>query len=694
MELAIASIIIIFLLSFIAFLWESRRKRQLKQKLKYKNKRLQQITRMSNTIFHNINAFVLLIDSDFRVLSTNYFARVNRKEGDGDMRRVGNLISCRNALDSGLCGTHERCQECIVCRELTKAFNTKNNFLDVEAPVTMVVGREDVECEVLISGSYVQLDGQERLVLTMKDITGLINIKRENEKLQNVVSYASSTAQMGFASLGLYTSEEMLTPEYALNMGEDPDESVEQIFINFSHVHPDDRESLLIFINRAKKEKTEPLVKEVRVMSDDDDDWRWVRVHLMQKTFLPESRDITIYSMTIDITAEKKKEESLVSQRTRAEVSDRSKSAFLANMSHEIRTPLNAILGFSELLAMATSEEEKEQYLSILKSNNEMLLQLINDILDQAKIDAGVIDFTYTDVDMNSVLSDLEQLFKMRLGKDSKVKIVCEPSYPTCVINTDRNRVSQVLSNFMSNAVKFTDSGSIRIGYKPCEKGLYFYVKDTGMGIRNDKLGDVFQRFARFNEDKHGNGLGLSICKTIVEKLNGEIGVESDYGKGATFWFVLPQHPAGLSTRVETGISVDQPEPEDTLFRNTPPPSDGKERTTVLITEDVEESYRLYETILKHNYHLLWARGGEEAISLCLHYNPGVVLMNVVLPGVDGYSTTEAIRQISPKVPVIALLPAGYEVDESRLNKSGFTDFIAKPVAANLLQEKIEVYSQ
>lgn len=242
-----------------------------------------------------------------------------------------------------------------------------------------------------------------------------------------------------------------------------------------------------------------------------------------------------------DITRLKKAEEELMKAREKAENADRSKSAFLANMSHEIRTPLNAIVGFSELLASAGSEEEKSQYLEIVHSNNEMLQQLIADILDLSKIEAGTLEFTFSEVDVNQLMFDMEQLSRMRLGEKAAIIQVFRETPPEeCILYTDRNRLMQVIANFMTNAVKFTDAGCIILGYKPCPDGLYFYVKDTGSGIPADKVDHIFERFVRVEQHKKGTGLGLSICEMIVRKLGGRIGVESEYGKGSTFWFTLP----------------------------------------------------------------------------------------------------------------------------------------------------------
>ena len=247
-----------------------------------------------------------------------------------------------------------------------------------------------------------------------------------------------------------------------------------------------------------------------------------------------------------DITQLKQAEKQLALAKEKAENADLSKSTFLANMSHEIRTPLNAITGFAEVLASANTEEEKAQYQEIIKMNADLLLQLVNDILDMSKIEAGTLEFVYTKVDINLLLSDLRQLFQMRVNDAGKnIRIIAEPSLPSCSIETDRNRVAQVLSNFTTNAIKFTQEGTISIGYEARDTELYFYVTDTGAGIPADKLPEVFGRFVKLNKDKKGTGLGLSISKTIVNKLEGQIGADSVEGKGSTFWFTIPYRTCG-----------------------------------------------------------------------------------------------------------------------------------------------------
>lgn len=254
----------------------------------------------------------------------------------------------------------------------------------------------------------------------------------------------------------------------------------------------------------------------------------------------PDGKPAKAIGILRDITTDKRHEEDIRAKRL-AEESDRMKSSFIANMSHEIRTPLNAIVGFSTLLAQAETEDEKQEYLNIIQSSNEFLLQLIGDILDISKIESGKLEFLYTAFRLNDVFQTQQQAFALRV--DSGVNVIFENDGNNYTIVSEKTRFTQVLVNFLSNAIKFTSNGSIRFGYKVMDNGIYVYVSDSGCGIEKDKQAAIFDRFVKLNNFKQGTGLGLSICKTIITMLRGEIGVDSEPGKGSTFWFRIPCNP-------------------------------------------------------------------------------------------------------------------------------------------------------
>ena len=346
-------------------------------------------------------------------------------------------------------------------------------------------------------------------------------------------------------------------------------------------------------------------------------------------------------------------------------------------MRHEIRTPLNAIVGFSNLLTTAENEEERDEYINIISSNNELLLQLINDILDVAKIEAGTLEFIDSEIDINALLSDIEQSSRLKAPEGVQISFV--EKMPYCIIMSDKNRLAQVITNFINNAIKFTKEGSIRFGYRHKDDKLLFYVRDTGCGIEPEKKDLVFNRFVKLNSFAQGTGLGLAICQMIVKKMGGEIGVESQLGKGSTFWFTLPDtviHRIDVQS-IKTAVN------EDAVIDNTNP-----KKATLLIAEDNESNYTYIKANLKE-YNLVQAWNGQEAVDLYRKYHPDMILMDLKMPLMDGYQATKEIRKDNTVIPIIAVTAFAFAEDEQRVKQSGFSDYVAKPIKPNDQKKKI-----
>lgn len=374
------------------------------------------------------------------------------------------------------------------------------------------------------------------------DTTETTNAYTKMQEFENLFLLIGDYAKVGFAHFNVLTRDGYAQDTWYRNLGEKEGIPMPQVIGVYAHVVPEDQAVLKNFVGEVKTGKATSLRKEVRVCRENGK-YTWTSINVMVRDYRPQDGIIEMLCINYDITPLKETEQKLIIARDKAEELDRLKSAFLANMSHEIRTPLNAIVGFSSLLAETDSRNERQEYIKIVQENNELLLQLISDILDLSKIEAGTFNFVYTNVDVNETCAEIIKSMSMKVSKG--VELIFEEPFPECYIYTDKNRFTQVISNFINNALKFTQQGSITLGYEQVShQKIKFYVRDTGMGIPEEKQKSVFERFVKLNTFVQGTGLGLSICKSIVSQMGGEIGVDSTEGIGSCFWFTHPYHAA------------------------------------------------------------------------------------------------------------------------------------------------------
>ena len=534
--------------------WEIRKRKSLEQEFVKKKNEVCSVKEFSDTILYNVDAYIILVDRNFLVEKTNYYNLNNTSEGQV-LRRVGELLRCKNGLDAGACGSHENCKVCPVRNSIEKCFREKGHFSPLETPMRLYMSEKMdnyVDCIVCVSGTYLQLDQDDKVLLTVRDVT-------------------------------------------------------------------------------------------------------------RQKKILDE----------------------LEEARRNAEWAGEQKTAFLANMSHEIRTPLNAIVGFSNLLPSAENVEEEKLYSRIINQNSEILLQLINDILDLSKIEAGTLEYVKQPMNLGEVCRNIYEIHKGRVQEG--VTLILDNKEDDLIIEEDRNRIMQVITNFITNATKFTYAGEIRFGFKIENHCIHVYVKDTGIGIEASKVDHIFDRFVKLNSFAQGTGLGLAICRMIIEKIGGEIGVTSETGKGSTFFFTIP-YKENSDEHITFSDAFETKYISHTIKRM-------QKIKKILVAEDVDSNFVLVKNMIGKEYTLLWAKDGFEAVEMYKRYQPDLILMDIKMPRMDGLEATRIIRSYSKEIPVIALTAYAFETDKEQAFEAGCTDFVTKPVSREALEKALGKYS-
>ena len=395
-----------------------------------------------------------------------------------------------------------------------------------------------------------------------------------------------------------------------------------------------------------------------------------------------------LHSVELQLEAANKKLNEYEEKAKKAEQASRMKSLFLANMSHEIRTPLNAIEGFSRVMAETDSPEDRMKYMEIVESNNGRLLALINDILDLSRVEAGEISIKKGMTDLNDLCHSLQNIFKFRCP-DSLQLIWNKPNMKV-TLNTDANRVTQVFSNLIGNALKHTVKGSITYGYRLVNDGtdVEFFVTDTGSGIDPNDLENIFGTYvSRDAEEQKDYGLGLALCKTIVEKMDGTISVQSQLGEGSTFRFVLPFEGTigGIAPARNTTTSNVR------TIRVSGRPDD-KNKKTILVAEDEDSNYELVKIVLHKRYRLIRAHNGIEAVTMNEEEHPDLILMDIRMPEMNGLDATRIIKEIDTDTPVIALSAYAFEENIRDAKDAGCDEFMAKPFKVENLIEMVGKY--
>ena len=541
---------------------------------------------------------------------------------------------------------------------VTIANETKINYLD----------RESRRIAGTISPVIDSEGNVAQLVFVFYDKTETFNQKR-------FLRLALESAKSFTWFFDTFSNKLSLDENFSKYLGHNCNE-VPDISLLESKIHPDDRETLLNIHRKVGKESDKNFFQaEYRLSFDGGKTYEWWESRGI--TFVDRSgnSDIKyIYGMDINIDEHKKRKQELLEAKIKAEESDKLKTAFLSNMSHEIRTPLNGIVGFANLLTEPNySDEEKKEFIEIINESSRRLLTLIGDVLDLSKIESNTMTFDIRSFDLSDNINDVVNSY--RNHDKPNVKVVTDYPKESVIVRFDQVRNIQILNNLINNALKFTESGEVRVGYRVVENHVEVFVADTGIGIEENKIPFIFDRFFKVNEYVSGTGIGLPLCKAIVTKLGGTIWAESQFGKGTTIRYTINLENTGdKSVKPDSKKSVE------------------KEKPLILIAEDMESNYQLLDVILCKQYKLLWAKNGEECLEMFKVHNPPLILMDIKMPVMDGLEATKIIRQYSKEVVIIAQTANAFESDHKIAIDAGCNDVIVKPIHASSLLSTLKKY--
>lgn len=529
----------------------------------------------------------------------------------------------------------------------------------------------------LMKGPNGELKGY---ILTCEDVT---EKKAQEKKIKSTQKELALALNAGKLISWNYNIEDNTFHKFDIhveNIKKIPFESI------LETIHMDDRNKFLELVNSIIQKKSLPDNSIVlRVMHERDEDFFYNHF-----TFSPRENDegkvVSITFIERDITKDVQYQQELIMAKNKAEEADKLKSTFLANMSHEIRTPLNAIVGFSALLTEVENEEEKNEYKQLIETNSDILLRLIGDILDLSKIEVGSIDINRQDLDLCSLCDELFRSFQQRI-KNPKVTLRLVAPYKKCVAKFDKYRFTQIFTNFVTNAIKYTPEGEIIMGYE-CQPGqVRLYVKDTGIGIPDEKKNRIFGRFEKLDTFAQGTGLGLSICKAIANATKGEVGFESKENEGSEFWYI------GITEVefIEKSQDFEVEEKTESIAQHPATRPVNIKNLKILVAEDNDSNFLLIQKILRH-CHLTRAINGVEAVKKAKDQTYDIIFMDIRMPEMNGLEATAKIREFNNSLPIIALTANAFYTDKEAALAAGCNYFTTKPVKEQEIMNILEKY--
>jgi PAS domain S-box-containing protein len=513
-------------------------------------------------------------------------------------------------------------------------------------------------------------------------------LRRKNEEAlresEERWQFALEGSRDGVWDWNIKTGVVFFSPRWKEMLGYSQNEILNQVDEWKRLIHPDDMDLVYAALNKHLSDKTPFYTTEYRILNKDGS-YKWILDRGKVIQWSEDKKPLRMIGTHTDISERKKAEQDLIAAKENAEASDRLKTAFINNISHEIRTPLNGIIGFGQLMARNNmSEQEKLQYFNILESSTNRLVQTITDFVDISLIESGTIVANKTTFPVDLLMAEMLEFTKQRCaGSDVTVTLEMAEKYAGMQVNTDIELLKKALKHLLDNAAKFTRQGSITAGLKRKNEHWEFFVKDTGEGIAENALQHIFETFqqeeASSTRGYEGSGLGLSIVKGIIGLLGGKVWVESEKGKGTTFFFTLPADGFQL-----------QPD------LNLIPLRDDlkKDKPVVLVAEDDDSNYLYTKIVLvKSGFLILRAKNGEEAVEMCRqHPEIDLVLMDIKMPVMDGMEATRKIKEFRKEIPVIALTAYAQSGDEFRILEAGCDSYLSKPVKRELLLERMEKF--